>query len=200
MRPLQLAASGLASLNDPISRMRFLDLTRKARGTIPRYNSDGLKRTRAYDWRNGSAGIRSAILEKHVQEAGLPAKILISVIDDDDDAREALAALMKSRGFTVEAFPSALEFLACPYLRETSCLIVDVHMPRMTGIELHRRLVESGYAIPTILITAYPDESARARALADGIICYLSKPCDEDALVGCVWSALERAKPGEYHP
>ena len=104
---------------------------------------------------------------------------------------------MKSRGFTVEAFSSAVDFLASPNLRNTSCLIVDVHMPRMTGIELHRRLVEAGYAIPTILITAYPDDSVRARALADGIICYLTKPCDEDALLGCVWSALERAKTVE---
>jgi FixJ family two-component response regulator len=132
-----------------------------------------------------------------MQEAGLPAKTLISVVDDDDDVREALAGLMKSRGFTVEAFPSAVDFLARPNLRDTSCLIADVHMPRMTGIELHRRLVESGYAIPTILITAYPDDSVRARALADGVICYLTKPCDEDGLLGCVRSALDRAKTVE---
>jgi len=137
------------------------------------------------------------LLLKEMQEAGLPAKTLISVVDDDDDVREALAGLMKSRGFTVEAFPSAVDFLACPNLRDTSCLIADVHMPRMTGIELHRRLVESGYAIPMILITAYPDDSVRARALADGIICYLTKPCDEGALLGCVRSALERAKAVE---
>ena len=141
----------------------------------------------------------AVLLLKGMQEAGLPAKTLISIIDDDDDVREALAGLMKSRGFTVESFPSAADFLAWSYIRDTSCLIADVHMPRMTGIELHRRLVEAGYAIPTILITAYPDDSVRARALADGIICYLTKPCDEDALLGCVWSALERAKPGEYH-
>src|SRR5262249_57391744 len=98
----------------------------------------------------------AVLLLREMQEAGLPAKTLISVIDDDDDVREALAGLMKSRGFTVEAFPSAVDFLACPNLRDTSCLIADVHMPRMTGIELHRRLVESGYGIPMILITAYP--------------------------------------------
>jgi FixJ family two-component response regulator len=69
----------------------------------------------------------------------------------------------------------------------------------MTGIELHRRLVESGYAIPTILITAYPDDGVRARALADGVICYLTKPCDEDTLLACVSSALERTGPGEHH-
>lgn len=72
----------------------------------------------------------------------MPTEGLISIIDDDEDFREAIAGLMKSRGFTVEAFSSALAFLSCPNVRNTSCLIVDVHMPRMTGIELHRRLVE----------------------------------------------------------
>ena len=131
-----------------------------------------------------------------MQEAELPTETLISIVDDDEDFREAIARLMKSAGFTVEAFPSALAYLSSPNnVRNTSCLIVDLHYPRMTGIELHRRLVELGYAIPMILITAYPDDRVRARALANGIICYLSKPFDEDALFGCVWSALERGKP-----
>jgi len=82
----------------------------------------------------------------------LPTETLISIIDDDEDFREAIARLMKSREFTVDAFPSALAFLSCPNIRNTSCLIVDAHMPRTTGIELHRRLVESGYAIPTSLV------------------------------------------------
>jgi FixJ family two-component response regulator len=142
--------------------------------------------------------MRSATLERDA-EAGLSTKTLISIIDDDEDVREAIAGLMKSRGFTVEAFPSAVDFLAGPNVRDTTCLIVDVHMPRMTGIELHRRLMEAGYAIPTILITAYPDDGVRARALADGIICYLTKPCDEDALFECISSALERAKRAEYY-
>jgi FixJ family two-component response regulator len=68
----------------------------------------------------------------------------------------------------------------------------------MTGIELHRRLVDSGYAIPTILITAYPDERVRLRAMADGVICYLTKPCDSEELLACVSSALERAGRGEH--
>jgi FixJ family two-component response regulator len=141
----------------------------------------------------------AVLLLKEMQEAGLPTKTLISIIDDDEDFREALQGLMTSMGFRVEAFSSALDFLARTNIRDTSCLIVDVHMPRMTGIELHRHLVESGYAIPTILITAYPDDSVRARALADGVICYLTKPCDEDALLGCVSTALERTEPGEHH-
>ena len=134
-----------------------------------------------------------------MQEADLPAKTLISIIDDDKDFREALRGLMTSMGFTVEAFSSALDFLERTNIRDTSCLITDVHMPRMTGIELHRRLIDSGYLIPTILITAYPDESVRIRAMADGIIGYLTKPCDADELLRCVSTALERAERGEHH-
>ena len=138
------------------------------------------------------------LLSHEIEEADLPAKTLISIIDDDEDFREALQGLMTSMGFRVEAFSSALDFLARTNIRDTSCLIVDVHMPRMTGVELHRRLVESGYAIPTILITAYPDESVRVRAMADGVIGYLTKPCDSEELLACVSSALERAERGEH--
>jgi FixJ family two-component response regulator len=139
------------------------------------------------------------LLSYEMQEAHLPAKTLISIIDDDEDFREALQGLMTSMGFTVEAFSSALDFLERTNIRDTSCLITDVHMPRMTGIELHRRLIDSGYLIPTILITAYPDESVRIRAMADGIIGYLTKPCDADELLRCVSTALERAERGEHH-
>jgi FixJ family two-component response regulator len=129
----------------------------------------------------------------------LPTKNRISIVDDDEPFRQALTGLMKSVGFTVKAFPSAGDFLASPDIRDTSCLIADLHMPQMSGVELHRRLVESGNGIPTILITAYPDESVRSRALADGVICYLSKPFDEDVLLGCVRSALEQAEADEDH-
>lgn len=123
---------------------------------------------------------------------------LISIVDDDEDFRASLADLMQSMGFSVEAFASAVDFLASPnIIGDTSCLIVDVHMPLMTGTELYRRLVEGGYAIPTILVTAYPDESLGAWALSQGVICYLGKPLDEGALLGSVYSALQRAKPKE---
>jgi FixJ family two-component response regulator len=145
-------------------------------------------------WRSSSV-----LLSYEMQEAHLPAKTLISIIDDDEDFREALQGLMTSMGFTVEAFSSALDFLERTNIRDTSCLITDVHMPQMTGIELHRRLIDSGYLIPTILITAYPDESVRIRAMADGIIGYLTKPCDADELLRCVSTALERAEGGEHH-
>jgi FixJ family two-component response regulator len=115
---------------------------------------------------------------------------LISVVDDDEPFREAMTSLMKSLGFEVAAFSSAEAFLASPRLESTSCLIADVHMPSMTGIDLHQRLLANGRTIPVILITAYPDDNVRARALAAGVICYLSKTFDDDALLGFVRSAL----------
>jgi FixJ family two-component response regulator len=117
-------------------------------------------------------------------------KTLISVVDDDESMREALRGLMKSLGYKAEAFGSAEEFLNSRQVSRTSCLIADVNMPGMTGLELHRRLVASGKAIPTILITAYPDETVRERALGDGVIGYLSKPFDENDLLTCIRSSL----------
>jgi FixJ family two-component response regulator len=121
---------------------------------------------------------------------------LISIIDDDQSVREALHDLIDSLGLRVHAFPSAMEFLASADVRTTSCMIADVHMPHMTGIELYRRLLEQGHAIPTILITAYPNDGVRDRALAEGVIAYLTKPFDDNALIGCVQSALQCGKPG----
>ena len=126
-------------------------------------------------------------------------KSLISIIDDDEGMREAIGGLMRSLGFAVATFPSAADFLACANFPETSCLIADVQMSGMTGIELYRQLRGSGFSIPTILITAYPNDSVRARVLADGVICYLSKPFDEGALVRCISAALKRVDPAEGH-
>jgi FixJ family two-component response regulator len=124
----------------------------------------------------------------------MSSEIQISLIDDDEQSRAALADLMQAMGFAIETFPSAVDFLTSPNVRHTSCLIVDVHMPRMTGPELHDHLVKSGYDIPTILITAYPDDSARTRALDQGVVGYLTKPIDDEVLLGCVESALQRFK------
>jgi FixJ family two-component response regulator len=101
---------------------------------------------------------------------------------------------MRSLGYTVEAFPSAADFLASPRLVETDCLIADVHMPAMTGVELHMHLIKVGYAIPTILVTAYPNDVDRARALNDGVVCYLRKPLDEKHLIRCLRAALPSAE------
>ena len=129
----------------------------------------------------------------------MPEKALISIIDDDEAVREAISALMRSVGYTVVAYPSATDFLASVHLTNTSCLIADVHMPQMTGVELHSRLIQSGNATPTVLITAYPDDSVRVRALNDGVVCYLSKPCDDDVLLKCVCAALKLNSPDAQH-
>jgi len=115
---------------------------------------------------------------------------LISVVDDDQPCRESLRRLLKSLAFRADVFSSAADFLASPRLSETGCLIADIHMPAMTGLELYRRLVESGRAMPTILVTGYPNDADRARALADGVVCYLRKPIDEQDLAQCLRTAF----------
>jgi len=117
-------------------------------------------------------------------------KPLVSVVEDDQFFRDSMGRLMRSMGYAVESFPSAADFLASPRLAETDCLIADVHMPAMTGIELYKHLVDAERVIPTILVTAYPNDTDRARALNDGIICYLRKPVDEQDLKRCLHEAL----------
>ena len=123
--------------------------------------------------------------------------VLVSVVEDDRFFRESMGRLMRSLGYIVEAFPSAGDFLASPRLSETACLIADVHMPVMTGIELYRHLIDAGRAIPTILVTAYPNDVDRARALNDGVTCYLRKPVDEQQLTRCLRAALTSGEPTE---
>jgi FixJ family two-component response regulator len=124
----------------------------------------------------------------------MPLHPLISIVEDDQPFRESMRKLLTSLGYSVEAFPSAADFLASPLLSETACLVSDVQMPGMTGIELHRHLTKAGFAIPTILVTAYPDEVVRRRALRDGIVCYVAKPVDDEHLERCLRSALEGGK------
>jgi len=124
-------------------------------------------------------------------------KLLVSIVEDDRFFRESMSRLMRSLSYVVECFPSAHDFLASPRLAETACLIADVHMPAMTGIELYRHLVESGRVIPTILVTAYPNDNDRARALEDGVVCYLRKPVDEQHLIRCLRRALTPGEPAE---
>ena len=128
-------------------------------------------------------------------ETAMPKATLIAIVEDDEPFRESMRKLMTALGYTVEPFPSAADFLASPLLAATACLVTDVQMPGMTGVELHRHLIHAGYAIPTILVTAYPDEVARRRAMKDGVVCYLCKPVDDDHLQRCLRSALESGKP-----
>ena len=97
---------------------------------------------------------------------------------------------MRSMGFSAEAFGSAEDFLDSAHLSRTDCLVADVNMPGMSGLDLHQRLAATGRAIPTILITAYPNERVRALALNAGVLCYLAKPFAEGDLLGCLRTAL----------
>lgn len=127
----------------------------------------------------------------------MPRALLVSIVEDDRFFRNSMKRLMRSLGYSVEAFATADEFLTSPRLRETDCLIADVHLPGMTGPELHRRLVEMVYATPTILVTAYPDDDVRTRALKDGVICYLRKPIGEETIVRGLRAAINSDEPIE---
>ena len=120
----------------------------------------------------------------------MPRALLVSVVEDDLFFRDSMRRLLRSLGYPVEVFSSAVDFLASPRLLETTCLIADVQMPVMSGIELHRSLIDTGVAIPTILVTAYPNDIDRRRALNDGVVCYLGKPIDETLLMRCLRGAL----------
>jgi FixJ family two-component response regulator len=142
-----------------------------------------------------SLGPRYAGAPRSWLEAAMPGRTLISIVEDDQPFRDSMRNLITSLGYSVEGFASAAIFLASPLLAETACLVADVQMPGMTGVELHRKLVDAGFAIPTILITAYPDDLVRNRALKNGVVCYLSKPVDDDHLERCLHSALQSGKP-----
>ena len=116
---------------------------------------------------------------------------VISIIDDDESIRNGTLRLVRSLGFIGHAFPSAQAFLVSGQLIETSCLISDIHMPEMSGIQLHDALRAHGYDIPIIFITAFPDEKIRAQALAQGAVCFLDKPFEGEVLARCINSALK---------
>lgn len=122
----------------------------------------------------------------------MPNKAVISIVDDDLSVREGTMDLLNSMGFVVETFQRADDFLQSDRPLRASCLIADMRMPGMTGLELYTHLVRSGSVIPTILITAFPDDRDRARALRAGVICYLAKPFKEDELLACIQFALRR--------
>ncbi len=119
---------------------------------------------------------------------------LISIVDDDEPVREAVKGLMRSMGFPTVAFASGADFLQSPVVVRTGCLIADVNMPGMSGFDLHGHLSAQGHAVPTVLITAYPAESARTFALASGVIAYLTKPFVEADLSEAVRIALARRR------
>lgn len=115
----------------------------------------------------------------------------LSIVDDDKSVRDGIVDLVRSMGFGAQTFESAELFLQSGNIAATPCLITDMRMSGMTGLELHERLVASGKAIPTIVITAFPKDADRARALQSGVIDYLGKPVDDGRLIACIMLALE---------
>ena len=118
---------------------------------------------------------------------------MIVIVDDDEGVREATKTLVRSLGYNASTFGSANEFLKSEKVHDTSCPITDLQMPGLSGIDLQDRLIASGYRIPIIFITAYPDENVRLRVMKAGAIGFLSKPYNHDHLLGCLEKALKAA-------
>jgi FixJ family two-component response regulator len=118
-------------------------------------------------------------------------RCLIVVVDDDEAIREATESLIRSVGFRVVVYASAEDFLRSSHLQVTACLIVDVRMPGMSGLELQQQLATANYSIPIIFITAHGDADTRARALRAGAVAFLDKPFSDEILLGAVQAALQ---------
>jgi FixJ family two-component response regulator len=120
---------------------------------------------------------------------------LISIVDDDPFFRGALEQLVRSYGFAARTFESAESYLQSSWMKQTRCLIADVQMPNMTGLELQERLSHLGLDTPIIFITAYPDEAVRTKAMKAGAVDFLHKPLDLQGqrFLDCVQKALHRA-------
>jgi FixJ family two-component response regulator len=126
---------------------------------------------------------------------------LISVVDDDASVRESLESLIRSVGFAVKVFASAEEFLNSPRVLETNCLILDVRLPGMDGIELHRHLLAKKWKVPVIFITAHAsEEQLRSQALRSGAVGYLIKPFSEESLLDAIDAALDSKSNGTKDP
>ncbi|HZM27890.1 MAG TPA: response regulator [Gemmatimonadales bacterium] len=115
---------------------------------------------------------------------------MISIVDDDESVREATKGLVRSLGYNAATFASAEEFLSSDRVHDTSCVIADVQMAGLSGIDLQQQLVAQGLVLPVILITAFPDERTRRRAIDAGAVDYLSKPFSDEQLVSCLDIAL----------
>src|SRR5262249_13627706 len=118
---------------------------------------------------------------------------IISIVDDDESVRVATAKLLRLHGFVAHVFGSAEEFLLSPRSSDTSCLISDVRMPGMSGIELQNRLIAQGRSVPIIFIPAFPEESSHTKALRAGAAGFLTKPFDGRSLIDCLHKALKDA-------
>jgi FixJ family two-component response regulator len=123
----------------------------------------------------------------------MPRVPLIAIVDDDDALRNSLDNLIRSVGFRAEGFASAEAFLQSPHAHETACMILDVRMTGMNGLEFQRQLGAANWHIPIIFVTAYADDDVRARALAAGAVAFLSKPCREEDLLTAIEASLKQS-------
>jgi FixJ family two-component response regulator len=123
----------------------------------------------------------------------MPRVQLISIVDDDDALRNSLDDLIRSIGFRTQGFPSAEAFLSSNQACDTACLILDVRMPGMNGLELQRKMVAANWRIPIIFITSHADDGARARALEAGAVAFLYKPFREEELLNAIDAALNHS-------
>jgi FixJ family two-component response regulator len=117
---------------------------------------------------------------------------LISIVDDDDSVRESLTSLIRSVGFRAATFGSAEEFLKSTYLSKTDCLLLDVRLPGISGLELQRQLSAANQSIPIILISAHGDHGARLQGLSAGAVDFLDKPFSEEDLLRALGSIFQR--------
>ena len=124
----------------------------------------------------------------------MPDGPLIAVVDDDRSIRNATQDLLRAAGYSTATFGNATTFLDSPLRPSVACLVTDVQMPGMTGLDLHEHLAASGVGIPTIVITAHPGELTSERARAAGISCFLIKPFGPDELLECVRKAVARSQ------
>ena len=115
---------------------------------------------------------------------------VISIIDDDPSVRDATQSLVRSLGYSAQAFSSAEEYLQSDRIRDSSCVITDLHMPGMSGAELQDRLIAEGHRIPVIFMTAYFEEGIRARVMDAGAFGFLRKPFNDESLIECLDKAL----------
>jgi FixJ family two-component response regulator len=128
---------------------------------------------------------------KHLKDGSGKERPLLSVVDDDESMQESLPDLIKEFGFAARAFSSAEQFLSSGSLDESSCLILDIAMPGMSGPELHQELKRRGEEVPVIFITGQKDETIRARVLEQGAAGFLIKPFSDTALLAAIKTALK---------
>jgi len=119
---------------------------------------------------------------------------MIAIVDDDEAVRRAMGSLLRSLGHSVAAFDSAEAFLESGQVSTTTCLITDLHMPGMSGLDLQKRLIEEGHRIPVIFLTGFPDENVRNRAIKAGALAFLTKPVNTDHLLGHLEKVLKAGR------